>query len=227
MLYIALEGYECSGKSTLINKLQEYYAKDGRVLFVREPGTTVVAEQLRNILLDNDGKIDGLTEFMLFTTARIDLLNQVVNKALEEGRIVISDRSVFSSLVLQHLRTGLDIGLMDRVSTELLTVVPNRVFVLNVERDIIKERLENRKDNNSYDTLELYDKYVDLQERLRLGKLNNNLVVTKYKDDQEIVEDLKLLSKVDSYVSLDNNNLMDAYNNFNKIIDLITSYRDW
>lgn len=226
MLYIALEGYECSGKSTLVKKLFEHYGEDDRVVFVREPGTTKVAEQLRTIMLANDGDVSGLVEFLLLTTARVDLLDKVVNKALEDNKIVITDRSVFSGLLLRYLRGGIDIGLMDRVSNELLTNVPNKVFSLEVDKEVIAERLANRHDNNSYDTLSYYDGFVELQKEFVEAKLRDNKLRTRILDGSIKETHSELLARVDSYLKIPNNTKEETEVNFKNIVEMIDCYRD-
>lgn len=227
MLYIALEGYECSGKSTLIKKLFEHCEGDDRVVFVREPGTTKVAEQLRTIMLTNDGDISGLVEFMLVTTARIDLLNKIVNKALEENKIVISDRSVFSGMILQNLRSGLEISLMDKINSQVLTRVPNKVFTLEVSKEELTRRLNAREDLNSYDTLDHFDGFVKLQTAFVEGKLNGNIVKVEDREGNIVEEFNNTLSKASCYKKLPNNTLEEQEDNFKNIVEMIDCYRDW
>ena len=107
-LYVALEGVEGVGKSTVAAALASLMVAAGReVLTVREPGGTATGERIRSVLLDPDGHVSSWTEAMLFAAARAQLAAEVVEPALQDGRWVISDRSVYSSLAYQGIGRGL------------------------------------------------------------------------------------------------------------------------
>ncbi len=101
-LYIALEGVEGVGKSTVAAALQDLIEEAGHdVLIVREPGGTPSGERIRHVLLDTDDEVAPWTEALLFSAARAQLARDVVEPALEAGTWVVSDRSVYSSLAYQ------------------------------------------------------------------------------------------------------------------------------
>jgi dTMP kinase len=113
--YIAFEGVEGAGKSTVARRVTEYLeSKGGRVTFVREPGGTEVGERVRVILL-GEGEIPSpRAEAALFAAARAQLVANVVRPALESGKWVLSDRTAYSSLAYQAIGRGLD---LDEVRT--------------------------------------------------------------------------------------------------------------
>lgn len=100
--YIALEGIEGTGKSTIAARLSTHLASRGvDVLRVREPGGTATGERIRHVLLDPGGSVAPWSEALLFAAARAQLAYEVVGPALRAGRWVVSDRSVYSSLAYQ------------------------------------------------------------------------------------------------------------------------------
>ena len=100
--YLALEGVEGVGKSTIAAALESRLSAAGHdILVVREPGGTGTGEMIRQILLDPNGLVSPWAEALLFSAARTQLAVEVVEPALQAGRWVVSDRSVYSSLAYQ------------------------------------------------------------------------------------------------------------------------------
>ncbi|WP_410506305.1 dTMP kinase [Haloimpatiens sp. FM7315] len=110
-LLITLEGPDGSGKTTQINLLEEYLKEKGyEVLKTREPGGTSISEKIRDIILDNHNvKMCGMCEALLYAASRAQLVNEVLKPAIEEGKIVICDRFVDSSIVYQGIGRGLGV----------------------------------------------------------------------------------------------------------------------
>jgi len=108
-LFIAFEGVEGAGKGTQIRLAKEYLESRGvDVLVTREPGGTVVGEKLRELLLDHDtGHLDSRTEALLFAASRAQHVTTVLRPALAEGKVVICDRYIDSSLAYQGWARGL------------------------------------------------------------------------------------------------------------------------
>lgn len=109
-LYIALEGVEGVGKSTVAAALEELIADAGHnVMTVREPGGTPTGERIRHVLLDTDDEVSPWTEALLFSAARAQLARDIVEPALAMGTWVVTDRSVYSSLAYQGGGRGLGV----------------------------------------------------------------------------------------------------------------------
>lgn len=105
-VYIALEGGEGTGKSTQVARLAS--ALDA--LTVREPGGTPTGLVLRGVMADpTNTDITPLTEALLMAADRHQLMTELVRPTLENGRHVVSDRSVYSSLAYQGFGRGLDL----------------------------------------------------------------------------------------------------------------------
>ncbi len=133
--YVAFEGIEGAGKSTVAERVGERLEAEGhRVVRVREPGGTAAGERIRAILLGHDLAPDPWTEALLFAAARAQLAAEVVGPALADGAWVLSDRSVYSSLAYQGAGRGLGIDAVRSVNEPgLLGVWPSLVILLNVD----------------------------------------------------------------------------------------------
>ncbi|MGB7860336.1 MAG: dTMP kinase [Acidimicrobiia bacterium] len=141
--YVALEGGDGSGKSTVVEALKRRLERDGQsVLVVREPGGTVLGETVRGLLLDSES-LDKWAEVFLFAAQRAELVNTVVKPALEEGRWVISDRTYYSSIAYQGRGRGLGAQRIRELNELGLDgVVPDHVFVLDIDPQAALARQE-------------------------------------------------------------------------------------
>jgi dTMP kinase len=152
--FLVLDGTEGSGKSTQAKLLeQRLMAMDRAVLLVRDPGTTRIGEQIRSILLDPDHAEMGMRcEMLLYMAARAQMMAQVILPALADGKIVIGDRFVSSTLAYQlggdgltavEIRTAAEIAIKGRWPdlTILLDMPPDRSLA-RVDR--AKDRIEQR-----------------------------------------------------------------------------------
>ena len=110
-LFITFEGGEGSGKSSVMKLLAERLEKEGySVVTTREPGGTPIAEEIRNVILDKKNTdMDRLTEALLYAASRRQHLVQKVWPALKEGKIVLCDRYLDSSLAYQGGARGIGI----------------------------------------------------------------------------------------------------------------------
>jgi dTMP kinase len=131
-LFVTFEGIDRSGKTTQARLLCE--ALGSEALGVREPGGTEVGERVRELLKDPAVAISGEAEALLFAAARAELVARVIRPALAEGRVVVSDRFLDSSLAYQGAARGLGLEEVERVNlfaTGGLT--PDLTFLLEIE----------------------------------------------------------------------------------------------
>ena len=110
-MFITIEGPEGSGKTTATNKVIEELLKRGYdVVRTREPGGTPISEQIRNVILDKENTMmDPRTEALLYAAARRQHLVEKVWPLTKEGKIVICDRYIDSSLAYQGGARGLGV----------------------------------------------------------------------------------------------------------------------
>lgn len=105
--FVSVEGLDGCGKTTQVGLLAQALAAAGRrVTVVRDPGSTALGERVRDLLLEPSGEVpmDHWAETALFLASRLQLTAEVIRPALAEGRVVLSDRYLDSTLAYQGAR---------------------------------------------------------------------------------------------------------------------------
>jgi dTMP kinase len=159
-MFITFEGPEGSGKTTQIALLHETLAQQGySVVTTREPGGTPIGEQIRTVLQHHDNAaLVPEAEILLFSASRAQLVAEVVNPALKRGHIVLSDRFVDSTFAYQGYGHGLNMHVLQTVTTFVTDgLMPDVTFYLAISPE---EGLKRRQDDpksewNRMDALEL------------------------------------------------------------------------
>ena len=147
-LFIVMEGPDGSGKTTQINLLKEYLEEAGyECLITREPGGTVIGEEIRQLILNPEHK-----EMLLYAASRAQLVHEVIGPALEEGKIVISDRFVDSSIVYQGIARKLGISTVSAVNAPGIGIYrPDGIFFIDLSE---AEGLRRKKEQKNLDRME-------------------------------------------------------------------------
>ena len=173
-IFISIEGPDGSGKSTQINNIKEYFNKRNySMLFTREPGGTAIGERIREIILDNScSEMDYTTEAMLYAASRAQHVAQVIRPALADGKIVICDRFVDSSLAYQGYgrKLGEAVAIINGYAVK--DCLPDVTFLLKVDPTVgkhriadgrnLQDRLEQEKDEFHY---AVYRGYLELEKK--------------------------------------------------------------
>jgi dTMP kinase len=146
-MFLSFEGLDGCGKTTQVELLEAYLeTKEIEFVATREPGGTVLGEQLREIVLHGD-KISPWAEVAIFAAARAELVEEVIEPALKRGAIVISDRFVDSSLVYQGVARGLGIEEVLQLNLHATKgLLPDRTFLLLVDQQLSEARVGEERD---------------------------------------------------------------------------------
>ncbi|KKL58607.1 hypothetical protein LCGC14_2223660, partial [marine sediment metagenome] len=169
-LFISFEGVEGSGKSTQAKMAADALTKEGRpVVLTAEPGGTPISQAIREVLLDSShGAMEPVTELLLYAAARRQHLYELILPALDEGKVVITDRFSDSTSAYQGAGRGLEMGLiaeLDRMVTGGLKPDLTLIFDIDVEEGLMRNRGAGKRDR-----LELED--VEFHKRVREGFLD-------------------------------------------------------
>jgi dTMP kinase len=166
---ITFEGGEGGGKTVQIKRLRDRLSQSGHdVVILREPGGTVISEQIRQILLNpSNVGMAYTTEVLLFQAARAQIYRELVLPSIKAGKIVLMDRSRDSSVVYQGMVRGFGMQLIDQlndISTK--ETYPDLTILLDVSVEV---GLKRRAGSGKMDRLDMETK--DFHEQVRKNYL--------------------------------------------------------
>ena len=143
---ITIEGIDGAGKTTLAAALLDALTARGLdVLLLREPGGVPAAERIRELVIDPDLHVTARTEALLYAAARAQLVEEAIEPLLREGRWVLLDRFIDSSLAYQG--GGRELGI-DRVRAinefAIRTARPDRTLLLMIDSELGRSRSRSR-----------------------------------------------------------------------------------
>jgi dTMP kinase len=192
--FIAFEGVEGAGKGTQIAML-ERYLRDAHVpvLVTREPGGTAPGERIRDLLLDPEtGSLDARAEAMLFAAARAQTVASVIRPALAEGKVVVCDRYVDSSLAYQGSGRGL--GETDILSLNVWAtqgLFPDLVILLHIEPELGLARSNDEPDRMEREGGSFLARVADAYLRIAEEHPERFVVVDASRDPAEVFDDVR------------------------------------
>ena len=135
-LFITFEGLEGCGKTTQAKMLFDFLIKQKiPSIYTKEPGGTKIGDKIRKILLDqkNDG-MDYKTEMLLFLASRAENVRLIILPALEEGKVVISDRFYDSTTAYQGYGRGIDLKIVKHLNSLVVgKAIPDLTFILDID----------------------------------------------------------------------------------------------
>ena len=156
-LFVTFEGIDRSGKTTQAGMLCEALGSDA--LGVREPGGTDAGERVRALLKDPSVSLSPEAEALLFAAARSELVAEVILPALDDGKVVVSDRFLDSSLAYQGVARGLGLNEVNELSSWATGgLVPDLVFLLTVDSETGKARLSGERDRLELESDDFHDR---------------------------------------------------------------------
>ncbi len=158
-LFITIDGANGSGKSTLLKALSKRITELGFNLFVtKEPSENLIGKFIRK----NQEVLNGKALACMVAADRYLHIEEDIYPNLTKGKIVISDRYIASSLVYQ-LIDGLSYDFIWRINSEIL--LPDLSIILNVSKEILTERLNERKHLTRFEHYDHKDKEVKLYKK--------------------------------------------------------------
>ena len=203
-LFITLEGLEGSGKTTqqkyIVDELRD---KGFDVLLTREPGATRLGKRIRKLLLDPEwSEMTPRAEILLFAADRAQHVEEVVKPALEDGKIVISDRYFDSNLAYQGYGRGLDIEIVKKINLWAVDYLkPDLTFFLDLPVEVglararaqtvdkLGDRLEREELKFYQQIRDGYLKLAEESERFRVIDANRSIKEVKV-DILQVIEEM-------------------------------------
>lgn len=146
--FITFEGPDGSGKGTIIKYVKKYLEKNNiDYILTREPGGVEISEEIREIILNKKHlSMDERTEALLYAAARRQHLVEIVVPALKDGKIVICDRFVDSSLAYQGHARGIGIDAVLKINQFAIdNLMPDLTIFLDVQPEVGLSRINNSK----------------------------------------------------------------------------------
>ncbi len=192
-MFISFEGIEGSGKSTQIELLESALKGLGHeVKKLREPGTTMLGERIRDIFLEETNEtVDPITEAFLLYASRKHLDQNILRESLENGSIVIADRYADATLAYQCFGKGLSIDFINYIHANSKLLTPDLTFYMDISAEKSKERISQRE----MDRME--SEPQDFFERVRKGYLE---IATKNPDRVVCLDANKSIEELKSQI---------------------------
>lgn len=197
-IFITFEGGEGAGKSTILNNIyEELIEKNIPCIITREPGGIEISEQIRSVILNVENtNMDARTEALLYAAARRQHLVEKVIPALKEGKIVLCDRFLHSSLAYQGYARGLGVDEVYEINKFAIdTYMPDLIVFFDIEPKLGLERINI---NNEREVNRLDKESLEFHTKVRAGY---EMLIEKYDHNIVKVDASKTVQAVNSMVS--------------------------
>ncbi|QOR66690.1 dTMP kinase [Cytobacillus suaedae] len=196
--FITFEGPEGAGKTTILALLEKELREKGYdVLSTREPGGIAISEQIRSVILDKmNTTMDGRTEALLYAAARRQHLVEKVIPALKEGKVVLCDRFIDSSLAYQGHARGLGIEEVLSINEFAIDqVMPSLTLLFKISPEKGMERIYKNEDRE-VNRLDL--EAIDFHHKVYEGYM---LLAERFKERIQVIDAEQPLDDVFSEVT--------------------------
>jgi dTMP kinase len=189
-VFVTFEGIDRSGKTTQARMLVE--ALGDEALLVREPGGTPESERIRELVKDPAAHFSAVTETLLFGAARAELVERVVRPALAEGRVVVSDRYIDSTVAYQGGARGLGVGPVTEVNRFATGgVLPDLVVLLDLDPAAGLARAAGERDRIEGQELEFHRAVARAYRALAAEQPDRFLVVDASAEADQVAEQVR------------------------------------
>lgn len=200
-LFITFEGADGCGKTTQINMLKVYLENQGyQVVLTREPGAKGLGEKVREILLNYEGAVSDRCESFLFLADRAQNIDIIVNPAVNEGKIVLCDRHIDSTVAYQGYGRGLDIDrikMLNNIATNGRK--PDLTIVFDIDVETSMHRVGKNKDRMESAGIEFHNRVREGYLKIAKEEPERIKVVNSIQTVNDVFEEVKKI--VNKYLS--------------------------
>jgi len=141
--FICIEGLDASGKTTQTRRLVKELKRRGfEAMYTTEPSPGDIGKFIRTHILQRKRRVPIAVEALLFAVDRVDHLERRIKPALEEGKIVVSDRYVYSSLAYQGA-AGLDLNWIQEINRSV--IVPDLAIYIDIPPEVVVKRIKRKR----------------------------------------------------------------------------------
>jgi len=219
MVYIVVEGHDGSGKSTVLNKLNDELSKTHNVVKTIHPGSTALGAHIRQLVkytktINENIRIDDLSRQTLYMVDTISFIRTILEPSLAENKIVLADRSSYISSVVYGLADGVNLKELDVLTDIAKTPKADRVYIITCSRETANAR-SDRKDGDHYDNKpsDFFDKVIDTYNNIKTLDIRILSVIQKLVNLNNIVHissDVKSADEILAFIidDLKANNLI-------------------
>jgi len=183
-VFICIEGLDASGKTTHARRLVRNLRRRGfDAVYTTEPSLGEIGRFVRKQVLQRKRRVPSVMEALLFAVDRVDHVEKGIKPALEEGKIVVSDRYVYSSLAYQGA-AGLDLKWIEEINR--LALPPDLAIYMDVPPEVVVKRMKRKKSvmENLETQRRVRDIYMKFVENGRLVPINGN------REKDEVAKDI-------------------------------------
>jgi len=182
-VFVCIEGLDGCGKTTQAKLLVDKLSRSRDAFYTAEPTSGRIGKLIKKHCLHGEKRCSGVVEALLFAADRFEHVESVVLPALKKGKIVVSDRYVYSSLAYQGA-TGVDLGWIERINER--AVRPDLAVFIDVEPETVVQRLKPRKSvmENLETQRKVREVYVEFVEKGELVRVDGN------KSQKEVAGDI-------------------------------------
>ena len=184
-LFITFEGADGSGKTTQLNLVKDFLEKEGyEVVITREPGALELGQKIRNILLHFEGIVADRCEMFLFLADRAQHVETFIKPSINEGKVVLCDRYIDSTVAYQGYGREQDIQLLKELNNIAVnSLTPDLTLLFDVSTETAQQRVGSEKDRLESSGFDFHKRvrngYLQLQkeepDRIKLINANNSI----------------------------------------------------
>lgn len=195
-LFVTVEGTDGCGKTTQIRNIIDHLSSLGcRVVLTREPGGTRISENIRSIILDPTfTEMHSITELMLYSAARAQLVEQVIKPSIAKSETVICDRYIDSFYAYQGYGRGLDMDMLKKITSLAIgDMIPDITIFLDLDPEIGLRRRMNAANGDRIENeqIEFHRRVYDGYKQLARENPDRIKVIDASRSVEEVWQDVR------------------------------------